>query len=52
MPREIATIMQGLIVLSVVVAYEVVKRIDLAAEQRRVGQATGAAVEPAAEAAK
>jgi simple sugar transport system permease protein len=38
-PREIATIMQGLIVLSVVVAYEVVKRLDQAAEQRRVGRA-------------
>jgi general nucleoside transport system permease protein len=47
-PREIATIMQGSIVLSVVVAYEIVKRMDLAAEQRRVGQATGAAVEPEA----
>jgi simple sugar transport system permease protein len=46
-PREIATIMQGAIVLSVVVAYEIVKRMELAAEQRRVGQATGAAVEPA-----
>lgn len=47
-PREIATIMQGSIVLSVVVAYEIVKRMELAAEQRRVGQATGAAVEPEA----
>jgi general nucleoside transport system permease protein len=37
-PREIATIMQGLIVLSVVIAYEVVKRLDQAAEQRRVGR--------------
>jgi simple sugar transport system permease protein len=40
-PREIATIMQGLIVLSVVIAYEVVKRLDQAAEQRRVGRALG-----------
>lgn len=47
-PREIATIMQGSIVLSVVVAYEIVKRMDLAAEQRRVGRATGTAVEPEA----
>jgi ABC-type uncharacterized transport system permease subunit len=47
-PKEIATIMQGSIVLSVVVAYEIVKRMDLAAEQRRVGRATGAAVEPEA----
>jgi ABC-type uncharacterized transport system permease subunit len=37
--KEIATIMQGTIVLSVVVAYEIVKRADLAAQQRRVGQA-------------
>ncbi|MEV7040200.1 ABC transporter permease [Amycolatopsis sp. NPDC051061] len=40
--KEIATIMQGIIVLSVVVAYEVVRRADLAAEQRRVGRALGA----------
>lgn len=51
-PREIATIMQGAIVLSVVVAYEIVKRMELAAEQRRVGQATGAAVAPAGDGAK
>lgn len=38
-PREITTIMQGVIVLSVVVAYEVMRRVDLAAEQRRVGSA-------------
>jgi simple sugar transport system permease protein len=44
-PREIATIMQGSIVLSVVIAYEVVKRIDTAAEQRRVGRALGT-IEP------
>jgi simple sugar transport system permease protein len=50
-PREIATIMQGTIVLSVVVAYEIVKRMELAAEQRRVGQATGAAVAPTEEGA-
>ncbi|GAB3464848.1 ABC transporter permease [Actinophytocola sediminis] len=42
-PREIATIMQGSIVISVVVAYEIVKRMDLAAEQRRVGRALGTA---------
>ncbi|OZM75003.1 sugar ABC transporter permease [Amycolatopsis antarctica] len=40
-PKEIATIIQGTIVLSVVVAYEIVKRADLAAEQRRVGRALG-----------
>jgi simple sugar transport system permease protein len=38
-PKEIATIMQGTIVLSVVVAYEVVRRRDLAAQQRKVGRA-------------
>lgn len=42
-PREIATIMQGSIVLSVVVAYEIVKRFELAAEQRKVGRALGTA---------
>ncbi|HEY8373059.1 MAG TPA: ABC transporter permease [Pseudonocardiaceae bacterium] len=41
-PREIVTIMQGSIVLSVVVAYEVVRRFELAAEQRRVGRQLGA----------
>ena len=44
-PREIVTIMQGAIVLSVVVAYEVVRRYELAAEQRRVGRQLGT-VEP------
>lgn len=38
-PREIATIIQGTIVLSVVVAYEIVKRAELTAQQRRVGRA-------------
>jgi ABC-type uncharacterized transport system permease subunit len=40
-PREIVTIMQGSIVLSVVVAYEVVRRFELASEQRRVGRELG-----------
>jgi ABC-type uncharacterized transport system permease subunit len=40
-PREITTIMQGSIVLSVVVAYEVVRRLELAAEQHRVGHQLG-----------
>ncbi|TCP49317.1 nucleoside ABC transporter membrane protein [Tamaricihabitans halophyticus] len=44
-PKEITTIMQGTIVLSVVVAYEIVRRAELAAEQRRVGRAL--ATEPA-----
>lgn len=40
-PREITTIMQGSIVLSVVVAYAIVRRLDLAATQRRVGRELG-----------
>ncbi|MGQ0573676.1 MAG: ABC transporter permease [Pseudonocardia sp.] len=35
-PREIVLIMQGSVVLSVVVAYEIMRRYELAAEQRRV----------------
>ena len=35
-PRDIVLIMQGSVVLSVVVAYEIVRRYELAAEQRRV----------------
>jgi ABC-type uncharacterized transport system permease subunit len=38
-PREIVLIMQGAIVLSVVIAYEIVRRWDLAAQQRRVASA-------------
>ena len=38
-PREIVLIMQGSVVLSVVVAYEIVRRYELAAEQRRVAAA-------------
>ena len=45
-PREIVLIMQGLIVLSVVVAYEVVRRAGQRAEQRRVAAAPASA-EPA-----
>ncbi|ASO22673.1 simple sugar transport system permease protein [Actinoalloteichus hoggarensis] len=40
-PREIVTIMQGAIVLSVVVAYELVRRRELRAQQRQVGRQTG-----------
>jgi general nucleoside transport system permease protein len=36
-PREIVTIMQGITVLSVVVAYELVRRFSLTQQQRRVG---------------
>jgi simple sugar transport system permease protein len=47
-PREIVLIMQGSIVLSVVVAYEIVRRYELAAEQRRVAaQLRARPVEPA-----
>lgn len=42
-PRDIVLIMQGSVVLSVVVAYEIVRRYDLAAEQRRVAQELAAA---------
>lgn len=35
-PKEITIIMQGVIVLSVVIAYELVRRIGIAQEQRRV----------------
>ncbi len=37
-PREIVTIMQGTIVLSVVIAYELVRRYGLRRQQRRVGE--------------
>ncbi|MGW3470881.1 ABC transporter permease [Saccharopolyspora sp. NPDC000995] len=47
-PKEIVTILQGAIVLSVVVAYELVRRRELAAEQRRVGRALETAATPAA----
>jgi simple sugar transport system permease protein len=40
-PKEIVTIMQGTIVLSVVVAYEVVRRIGINSEQRRVAARLG-----------
>jgi len=46
-PKEIVVIMQGSIVLSVVVAYELVRRYGLRLEQRRVGEETGTAEAPA-----
>jgi len=49
-PREIATIMQGSIVMSVVIAYEIVRRVELTREQRRVGRELGTA-EPVGSAA-
>jgi simple sugar transport system permease protein len=39
-PKEIVTIMQGTIVLSVVIAYELVRRYRLREQQRLTGQAT------------
>lgn len=49
-PREIVLIMQGSVVLSVVVAYEIVRRYELAAEQRRVAaQLRAASAAPAEE---
>jgi simple sugar transport system permease protein len=47
-PREIVTIMQGITVLSVVVAYELVRRFSLAQQQRRVGAELGTTSAPAA----
>ena len=38
-PKEVVQITQGVVVLSVVVAYEVVRRIALRTQQRRVGRA-------------
>lgn len=40
-PKEIVLIMQGVIVLSVVVAYELVRRYRVRLEQREVGRALG-----------
>jgi simple sugar transport system permease protein len=45
-PKEIVQITQGVVVLSVVIAYELVRRAALARQQRRVGRALAA---PAAE---
>jgi len=42
-PKEIVTIMQGVTVLAVVVAYELAARISRRQQQRRVGVATGEA---------
>jgi general nucleoside transport system permease protein len=46
-PREIVLIMQGSVVLSVIIAYEIVRRYELAAEQRRVAAQLRAAAAPA-----
>ncbi|MGD9527201.1 ABC transporter permease [Pseudonocardia sp.] len=47
-PREIVLIMQGSVVLSVVTAYEIMRRYELAAEQRRVAAQLAARQAPAA----
>jgi simple sugar transport system permease protein len=44
-PKEIVIIMQGTIVLAVVVAYEISRRLALVAEQRRVAAQLGGSVE-------
>ncbi len=46
-PREIVSILQGVVVLSAVVAYEVVSRIRRAQEARDAAAATRAVTEPA-----
>ncbi|PXY17279.1 ABC transporter permease [Prauserella endophytica] len=45
-PKEIVVIMQGVIVLSVVIAYELVRRYKLRLEQRDVGRALGTTKTP------
>jgi simple sugar transport system permease protein len=45
-PKEIVTIIQGATVLSVVIAYELVRRYRLVQEQRNVGKALGVIAEP------
>ena len=42
-PKEIVQILQGVSVLAVVVAYELVRRVVVRLEQRRVGEAVGTA---------
>ena len=39
-PREIITIMQGTLILSIVVAYQLVKIVNKKQEQKFVGKAT------------
>jgi simple sugar transport system permease protein len=47
-PKEIITIMQGIIVLAVVIAYEVVRRWRITSEQRRVAAELGGPPAPSA----
>jgi simple sugar transport system permease protein len=51
-PRELVTIMQGVIVLSVVVAYEFVRRYRLVVDAQDVARALAAQAAPKAVAAK
>ena len=46
-PKEIVTIMQGIIVLAVVIAYEIVRRLAQTGEQRRVAARVADGVGPA-----
>ncbi|MDT7674187.1 MAG: ral nucleoside transport system permease protein [Pseudonocardiales bacterium] len=46
-PREIAVIMQGVTVISVVIAYEIVRRYELAAQRRRVASEASLTLTPA-----
>jgi general nucleoside transport system permease protein len=45
-PKEIVDIMQGVIVLSVVIAYEILRRFRVRANAREVGRTTGEATPP------
>jgi len=51
-PPEIVIVMQGTIVLSIVIAYEVVARINLRQQQRAVGSANTESQNPAADEVK
>jgi simple sugar transport system permease protein len=46
-PREIAVIMQGVTVISVVIAYEIVRRYELTAQRRRVAGEASLVLGPA-----
>jgi ABC-type uncharacterized transport system permease subunit len=48
-PKEIVQITQGVVVLSVVIAYELVRRTVLVQQQRRVGRTLAAQTRPPAE---
>lgn len=50
-PKEVVTIMQGVIVLAVVVAYEVIRRLDVRRQQRLVGRLESQPATPAEAAA-